>query len=77
MLDDFLIRSLLAGVLIRRAWYFPTFLGVLIGVAGLGYLADGLMYFLLPDVAPATSPSTIRSASGIIGMSSGSAWHRS
>lgn len=50
------VHCLLAGLLIRRAWYFPTFLGVLIGIAGLGYLADGLMYFLLPDVAPATSP---------------------
>ena len=50
------VHCLLAGILIRKAWYFPSFLGVLIGIAGLGYLADGLMYFLLPEAAPATSP---------------------
>ena len=50
------VHCIMAGVLIRKAWYFPTFLGVLIGVAGFGYLADGLMYFLLPEAAPSTSP---------------------
>ena len=50
------VHCLIAGVLIRKAWYFPTFLGILIGVAGFGYLADGLMYFLFPEAAPSTSP---------------------
>ncbi len=50
------IHCVIAGFLIKRAWYFPTFLGILIGVAGLGYLADGLMYFLFPEAAPSTSP---------------------
>ena len=44
------------GVLIRRPWYFPTLLGILIGVAGVGHLADGLTHFLFPEIAPSTSP---------------------
>jgi len=50
------VHCVLLGYLVRRAWYLPSALGVLMIVAGLGYLADSLFFFLAPALAPTTSP---------------------
>ncbi len=50
------IHCLIIGYLMGRAWYFPRPLGILMVVAGLGYLADGFGFFLIPAAAPALSP---------------------
>jgi hypothetical protein len=39
------------GYLLFRAAYFPRFLGVLVVVAGVGYLADSFTRILVPDFA--------------------------
>ena len=38
------------GYLIYKSGYFPRILGVLMVIAGLGYVADFLIYFLLPNL---------------------------
>lgn len=50
------IHCLLVGVLIWRAAYMPRILGVLMVVTGVGYLADGFGFFLVPGVASTMSP---------------------
>ena len=44
------------GYLFVRSTYFPTFLGVLLGLAAVGYLADSLSFFLVPGYGGAFSP---------------------
>ena len=44
------------GYLFVRSTYFPRFLGVLLGLASVGYLADSLSFFLVPDYDGAFSP---------------------
>lgn len=46
----------LLGYLLFKSGYFPRVLGVLLVTAGLGYLGDGLTFFLLPDQAATVSP---------------------
>jgi hypothetical protein len=46
----------LLGFLLFKSGYFPRVLGVLLVTAGLGYLGDGLTFFLLPDQAARVSP---------------------
>lgn len=46
----------LLGVLMVRSPAFPSALGVLVSVVGVGYLADGTTFFLAPGVAPSVSP---------------------
>jgi hypothetical protein len=41
------LHLLVLGYLLVRATYFPSWLGALLGLAALGYLADSLGYFLL------------------------------
>ncbi len=46
---------LLAYLLIKSSW-FPSWLGVLLGVAGVGYAADSFGFFLLPGYDGTLSP---------------------
>jgi hypothetical protein len=46
---------LLAHLLIRSSW-FPSWLGVIVGVAGVGYAADSFGFFLLPGYDGTLSP---------------------
>ena len=41
---------LLLGYLIYKSGYFPKLLGVLMMIAGLGYVTDFLIFFLLPNL---------------------------
>ena len=50
------------SVLIYRSTYFPRFLGVLLGLAAVGYLADSFTYFLVPGYEGALSPVVLAPA---------------
>ncbi len=50
------VHCLLIGYLLWRAASFPRAIGALMVIAGVGYLADGFGFFLLPSVAPTVSP---------------------
>lgn len=43
------LHLLVLGYLIFKSGYFPKFLGVLVTIAGLGYLTDSLGKLLMPD----------------------------
>jgi hypothetical protein len=44
------------GWLFARSTFLPRTLGVLLGIAAVGYLVDSFMYFLIPDYEGALSP---------------------
>ena len=46
------------GYLIFKSGFLPRFLGVLLVIAGLGYLADFILFFLFPDVGATISEFT-------------------
>jgi hypothetical protein len=43
------LHCLLLGYLVYRSGYLPGILGILLMVAGIGYLVDSFANFLLPD----------------------------
>jgi hypothetical protein len=45
----FAVWAVLLGVLIHRSGYLPKWLGVLMMVAGVGYVVDFLLFALVPD----------------------------
>jgi len=45
------LHCLLLGYLVYRSGYMPRVIGVLLGIAALGYLADSFAHFLLPHYA--------------------------
>jgi hypothetical protein len=45
----------LAYLLIKSSW-FPSWLGVILGIAGVGYAADSFGFFLLPGYDGTLSP---------------------
>jgi hypothetical protein len=47
------------GYLIFRSGYFPRFLGVLMALAGLGYLSNSLALLLAPALASALFPAVL------------------
>ncbi len=47
------------GHLLARSGYFPAFLGVLMSVAGLGYVLNSFVRFLAPAVATQLGPSLL------------------
>ncbi len=52
----FALHCLVLGYLIYRSGYFPRFLGVLLVLAGLGYLVGSGTLFLFPDGVGAVAP---------------------
>ena len=46
----FAINCLLMGYLLYKAEMFPTFLGVMMGIAGFGYLFNGMANFVAPSM---------------------------
>ncbi len=48
-LTFFAVNCMAMGYLLARSSHAPTALGVLLGVAGLGYLANSLLWFLVPS----------------------------
>lgn len=61
-LTFFGVNLALMGYLVYRAPYFPRFLGVLLGLAAIGYLVDSFMFFLVPDYDGAVSPVVLAPA---------------
>jgi len=45
----------LAGLLIVRSSYLPTFIGVFVALAGVGYVVDGAAFLYAPDYAAASA----------------------
>jgi len=43
------LHLMILGYLVFKSVYFPKFLGVLVAIAGLGYLIDSLGKILIPD----------------------------
>ncbi|GEM49137.1 DUF4386 domain-containing protein [Deinococcus cellulosilyticus] len=63
------------GVAFIRASQLPTFLGLLLGVAGLSYLADSLAHLLLTDPAPVRALLLpVVALSGVVGELSLCGW---
>jgi Domain of unknown function (DUF4386) len=56
------VNLAILGYLVYRAPYFPRFLGVLLGLAAIGYLVDTLMFVLVPDYGGALSPVVLAPA---------------
>lgn len=54
--------TVVVGVLAYRSSRFPRSLGVVLGLAGLGYVADALMFFLIPGYDGAASPVVLAPA---------------
>jgi Domain of unknown function (DUF4386) len=52
----FAVHVAVLGYLFYRSTYFPKLLGVLLGLAAVGYLADSLAFFLVPGYDGALSP---------------------
>jgi hypothetical protein len=52
----------IVGVLVARSHDFPNVLAVLLGLAGLGYLTDSLMFFLIPGYDGAASAAVLAPA---------------
>ncbi len=50
------LHCLLVGVLLFRSGYFPRVLGVLMGIASLGYSLSGIGHLLAPGAAPVFEP---------------------
>ena len=48
-----------AGYLVYKSGYFPRILGVLVILAGFGFLIEGLQYFLLPDYEVISYPGSV------------------
>ena len=43
------IHLVLLGILVVRSTYIPTLVGVALGIAGTGYVADGVLTYILPN----------------------------
>ena len=60
------VHLLLIGLLAYRSGFMPKIFGILLVIAGLGYLADGFGAVLVPglrDSVSAGSPSSVKSRS--------------
>lgn len=66
------VHCMLLGRLLYVSTYFPRLLGGLMAVAGLGYLADAMTFFLRPDLGPILSPGYL--APAVIGEVSLCIW---
>jgi hypothetical protein len=56
-IDGMMIATIFWGLwlfplafLVYKSGYFPKFLGVILGLAGLGYVLDSITYFLIPNI---------------------------
>jgi len=58
----FAIHLLIVGHLVWRSGFLPRALGALLALAGVGYLADSLMFFLIPGYDGAASPVVLAPA---------------
>jgi hypothetical protein len=58
----FALHLLTLGYLVYRSGFLPRFLGVLLVVSGIGYVANGLAVFLAPDLADVTATAVIVAA---------------
>lgn len=56
------IHLAILGYLVVKAPYFPTWLGVLMVVAGAGYLTDSFSFFLVPGYDGTLSPAILAPA---------------
>ena len=56
------VSTAIIGVLVARSHHFPSLLAALLGLAGLGYLTDSLMFFLIPDYEGAVSAAVLAPA---------------
>jgi Domain of unknown function (DUF4386) len=61
-LTFFGVSTVLVGYLALRSGRMPRALGVLLGLAGLGYLVDGATFFLVPGYDGAISPVVLAPA---------------
>jgi hypothetical protein len=55
-LTFFALNCVAMGYLLARSSHAPTALGVLLGVAGLGYLTNSLVWFVVPGYADVLQP---------------------
>jgi hypothetical protein len=62
------VHCLLLGWLLYRSEYFPGVLGILMVLAGLGYLAGSLTLFLFPDYEAAVAPVYVAPLAGELGL---------
>lgn len=53
------VACLARGVLLYQSQYFPKFLGVLIGVAGIAYLINSVALIVVPSIAAALFPAIL------------------
>ena len=58
----FASHLLIIGYLVWRSGFLPRALGALLALAGVGYLADSLMFFLIPGYEGAASPLVLAPA---------------
>lgn len=74
-IDLFGLHLLVLGYLIFKSEYIPGFIGVLLLIAGLGYLIDSFANFLLPNYADYASIfMLIVVVPGVIGELSFTLW---
>ena len=58
----FAFHLLIIGYLVWRSGFLPRTLGALLALAGVGYLVDSLMFFLIPGYEGAASPLVLAPA---------------